>query len=75
MDMPPLGSPTLPGRQSCCAIEGAYKVLGIFNKVENNIGTMKAMQVNSEERHLLGELGLNYKDDGKEPPVSAEHII
>lgn len=36
---------------------------------------MKAMQVNSEERHLLDEMGLDYKYDGKEPPVSAEHII
>ncbi|MBK5017333.1 DUF945 domain-containing protein, partial [Pantoea sp. S62] len=28
-----------------------------------------------EERRLLGQLALEYKYDGKEPPVSAERII
>ncbi|MBK5018006.1 DUF932 domain-containing protein, partial [Pantoea sp. S62] len=45
------------------------------DKVENNIGMMKGIQVNSEERRLLGQLALEYKYDGKEPPVSAERII
>lgn len=71
----PFGSTTLPGRKSCCAIEGTYKVLGIFYKVENNIGIMKAMQVNSEERHQLGELEMDNNYDENKPPVSAEHII
>jgi hypothetical protein len=65
----------LPGRQSYCAIEGAYKVLGVFDKVENNIGTVKAIEVNNEERRLLGQLALDYKYGGKKPPVSAERII
>lgn len=56
-------------------IEGAYEVLGVFDKVENNIGMMKGIQVNSEERRLLGQLALEYKYAGKEPPVSAERII
>lgn len=47
-------------------IEGAYEVLGVFDKVENNIGMMKAIQVNSEERRLLGQLALEYKYDEKD---------
>lgn len=56
-------------------IEGAYEVLSVFDKVENNIDIMKGIQVNNEERRLLGQLALEYKYDGKEPPVSAERII
>lgn len=56
-------------------IEGAYEVLDVFDKVENNICMMKGIQVNSEERRLPGQLALEYKYDEKEPPVSAERII
>ncbi|QKJ89316.1 DUF945 domain-containing protein (plasmid) [Paramixta manurensis] len=56
-------------------IEGAFEVLGVFDKVENNIEMMKSIQVNNEERRLLGQLALEYKYGDKEPPVTAERII
>jgi len=47
----------LLGRQSYCAIEGAYEVLGVFDKLENNIGTVKAIEVNNKECRLLSPFG------------------
>jgi hypothetical protein len=69
------GLAVAPSSVRSLAIEGAYEMLGVFDKMENNIGMMKRIQVNSDERRLLGQLALEYKYDAKEPPVSAERII
>lgn len=56
-------------------IEGAFSVLDVFEKVENNIGMMKGIELDKAERLLLGQLALEYKYEDKAPPVTAENII
>ncbi|EKO5009025.1 DUF945 domain-containing protein, partial [Escherichia coli] len=35
-------------------IEGAYEVLGVFDKVTDNMEAMKEIHLNSDEQHLFG---------------------
>nr|UGK56967.1 hypothetical protein [Escherichia coli] len=39
-------------------IEGAYEVLGVFDKVTENMETMKEIHLNSDEQHLFGRAAL-----------------
>ena len=57
-------------------IEGAYEVLGVFDKVTENMETMKEIHLNSDEQHLFGRAALmaRYEDENK-TPVTPEQII
>ncbi|HEC2564929.1 DUF932 domain-containing protein [Raoultella ornithinolytica] len=57
-------------------IEGAYEVLGIFDKVAESIDVMKSIVLSKEEQRLFGQAALTYKygDDNK-APISVEQII
>ncbi len=57
-------------------IEGAYEVLGVFDKVTDNMEAMKEIHLNSDEQHLFGRAALmvRYEDENK-TPVTPEQII
>ena len=57
-------------------IEGAYEVLGVFDKVTENMETMKEIHLNSDEQHLFCRAALmaRYEDENK-TPVTPEQII
>ena len=57
-------------------IEGAYEVLGVFDKVTDNMESMKEIHLNSDEQHLFGRAALmvRYEDENK-TPVTPEQII
>ncbi len=57
-------------------IEGAYEVLGIFDKVTENMESMKSVILNQDEQYLFGKAALTvrYEDENK-IPVSPEQII
>ncbi|MBB8547345.1 DUF932 domain-containing protein, partial [Escherichia coli] len=50
-------------------IEGAYEVLGVFDKVTDNIKAMKEIHLNSDEQHLFcrAALMVRYEDENKTP--------
>lgn len=54
-------------------IEGAYEVMGIFDKVTENMESMKSLQ---DEQYLFGKAALTvrYEDENK-IPVSPEQRI
>ncbi|SYX54447.1 Uncharacterised protein (plasmid) [Escherichia coli] len=57
--------------------EGAYmKCSGVFDKVTENMETMKEIHLNSDEQHLFGRAALmaRYEDENK-TPVTPEQII
>ncbi|HDT1561453.1 TPA: DUF932 domain-containing protein [Klebsiella variicola subsp. variicola] len=57
-------------------IEGAYEVVGIFDKVEDSVDAMKSIQLTKEEQRLFGQAALTYKyEDEQKAPVSIEQII
>ena len=57
-------------------IDGAYEVLGIFDKVEENREVMKSISLSRDEQLLLGHAALEYKYDGLDKaPVTATQII
>ena len=57
-------------------IEGAYEVLGIFDKVAESVDVMKSINLTKEEQRLFGQAALTYKyDDETKAPVSIEQII
>lgn len=57
-------------------IEGAYEVVGIFDKVEESVDAMKSIQLTNEEQRLLGQAALTYKyEDEQKAPVTIEQII
>ncbi|ECJ2934348.1 hypothetical protein FN906_23410 [Salmonella enterica subsp. enterica] len=57
-------------------IEGAYEVMGIFDKVTENMESMKSVILNQDEQYLFGKAALTvrYEDENK-IPVSPEEII
>ena len=65
-------------------IEGAYEVLGVFDKVTDNMEEMKEIHLNSDEQHLFGRAALmvRYENENKnknknknKTPVTPEQII
>lgn len=57
-------------------IEGDYEILGIFDKVTENMESMKSVILNQDEQYLFGKAALTvrYEDENK-IPVSPEKII
>ena len=57
-------------------IEGAYEVLGVFDKVTENMEAMKEIHLNGDEQYLFGRAALmvRYEDENK-TPVTPEQII
>ncbi len=57
-------------------IDGAYEVLGIFDKVEEKREIMKSITLNRDEQLLFGRAALEYKYDGQDKsPVTETQII
>jgi hypothetical protein len=57
-------------------IEGAYEVLGIFDKVEENKETMKSILLNQDEQKFFGRVALDYKYGENElKPITPEQVI
>jgi hypothetical protein len=59
-------------------IEGAYEVLGIFDKVDEQLDAMKSIQLNRDEQHLFAEASLLYRygnDEGKPAPITAGKLL
>ncbi|PVZ84151.1 hypothetical protein C9426_23875 [Serratia sp. S1B] len=59
-------------------IEGAYEVLGIFDKVDENLEAMKTIQLNREEQKLFADAALVYRygnEESKAPPITAERLL
>lgn len=60
-------------------IEGAYEVLGIFDKVTESREEMKALQLNNEEQQIFAEAALEWKYDpkgeGKHIPLSSDDVL
>ncbi|MFS7282051.1 DUF932 domain-containing protein [Serratia proteamaculans] len=59
-------------------IEGAYEVLGIFDKVDEQLDAMKTLRLNTEEQHLFAEAALMYRygnEENKAPPISADKLL
>lgn len=59
-------------------IEGAYEVLGIFDKVDEQLDAMKMLRLNTEEQHLFAEAALMYRygnEENKAPPISADKLL
>jgi hypothetical protein len=56
-------------------IEGAYEVLHTFDSIDENIERMRNIQLTEAEQLLLGAAALEYKYDGKTPPITAEQVI
>lgn len=54
-------------------IEGAYEILGVFDKVTENMESMKSVILNQDEQYLFGKAALTvrYEDENK-IPVSPE---
>ncbi|EMM5730173.1 DUF932 domain-containing protein, partial [Klebsiella pneumoniae] len=57
-------------------IEGAYEVLGIFDKITEGVDVMKSITLTREEQRLFGQAALTYRyEDENKSPVSIEQII
>ncbi len=57
-------------------IEGAYEVLGIFDKITEGVDVMKSIALTKEEQRLFGQAALTYRyEDENKSPVSIEQII
>lgn len=60
-------------------IEGAYEVLGIFDRVEESCEEMKSIDLKPEEQRILAETALNWKYDskgeGKHIPLTPEDVL
>ncbi len=60
-------------------IEGAYTVLGIFDKVTESREEMKTLQLNAEEKQIFAEAALEYKYDpkceGKHIPLTSDDVL
>lgn len=57
-------------------IEGAYEVMGIFDKVTENMESMKSVILNQDEQYLFGKAALTVRyEDENQIPVSPEQII
>ncbi|HBR9642371.1 TPA: DUF932 domain-containing protein, partial [Klebsiella pneumoniae] len=50
-------------------IEGAYEVLGIFDKITEGVDVMKSIALTKEEQRLFGQAALTYRyeDENKSP--------
>ncbi|MDZ1608971.1 DUF932 domain-containing protein, partial [Klebsiella pneumoniae] len=54
-------------------IEGAYEVLGIFDKITEGVDVMKSIALTKEEQRLFGQAALTYRyEDENKSPVSIE---
>lgn len=56
-------------------IEGAYTVLKTFDAVTENIDMMKGIQLSEPEQRLLSTVALDFKYDGKKPPVTPDQVL
>lgn len=59
-------------------IEGAYEVLGIFDKVDEQLDAMKSIRLNKDEQQLFAEASLLYRygnEEGKSAPIAADKLL
>ncbi|MFW7196483.1 DUF932 domain-containing protein [Enterobacter sp. BNK-16] len=56
-------------------IEGAYEVLGIFDRVEAKRGAMESLLIPPPAQHALAEAALTYRFGEEHQPVTATQIL
>ncbi|ENR0238637.1 TPA: DUF945 domain-containing protein [Klebsiella aerogenes] len=56
-------------------IEGAYEVLGIFDRVEKKRGAMESLLIPPPAQHALAEAALTYRFGEEHQPVTATQIL
>lgn len=56
-------------------IEGAYEVLGIFDRVEEKRGAMESLLIPPPAQHALAEAALTYRFGEEHQPVTASQIL
>ncbi|HDL6593402.1 TPA: DUF945 domain-containing protein [Yersinia enterocolitica] len=56
-------------------IEGAYEVLGLFDKVTESRNEMKSIMLNNEEQQAYAEAALEYKYSDDHQPITADQIL
>ena len=58
-------------------IEGAYEVLGIFDKVDEHMNIMKDIPLNRDEQDLFAQAALMYRygEDDKKIPVTPASVL
>lgn len=56
-------------------IEGAYEVLGIFDRVEEKRGAMESLLIPPPAQHALAEAALTYRFGEEHQPVTATQIL
>lgn len=56
-------------------IEGAYEVLGIFDKVDENIDAMKNLMLTMQEQKIFADAALEYRYGDEKKPVTAEQLL
>lgn len=56
-------------------IEGAYEVLGIFDRVADSRDEMKSIMLQPPEQYIFASAALEYKYDGQHVPVTSEDVL
>ncbi|MDV7024460.1 MULTISPECIES: DUF932 domain-containing protein [Atlantibacter] len=56
-------------------IEGAYEVLGIFDKVDENIDAMKSLTLSPAEQRAFAGAALEYRYGEEHKPVSVNQLL
>ncbi|EPD8249787.1 DUF932 domain-containing protein, partial [Yersinia enterocolitica] len=56
-------------------IEGAYEVLGIFDKIEESRESMQALMLSTEHQHALAHGALTYRYGEEHHPVTESQIL
>ncbi|MCB5315758.1 MULTISPECIES: DUF932 domain-containing protein [Yersinia] len=56
-------------------IEGAYEVLGIFDKIEESRESMQALMLSAEHQHALAHAALTYRYGEEHHPVTESQIL
>ncbi|WP_420286644.1 DUF932 domain-containing protein [Enterobacter sp. BNK-9] len=56
-------------------IEGAYEVLGVFDRVEEKRGAMESLLLPPPAQHALAEAALTYRFGEEHQPVTATQIL
>ncbi|WP_145495964.1 DUF932 domain-containing protein [Yersinia bercovieri] len=56
-------------------IEGAYEVLGIFDRIEESRESMQALTLSAEHQHALAHAALTYRYGEEHHPVTESQIL
>lgn len=56
-------------------IEGAYEVLGIFDKIDENIDAMKSLTLSDDEQRIFAGAALEYRYGDEHKPVTVDQVL